>query len=343
MVAQSLEEQRWQAVRARKVDGALFFYGVLTTGIYCLPGCPSRLPKRKNVAFFDSVRGARAAGLRPCRRCHPDAHGVPAWFGEACRGLIGGDATVSEVAALAGVSRATLHRVTVGVLGVTPSALRLGARDQRLREALATHGSVLEACFAAGFGSASAAYAQSARAHGAPPGVLRGHAALELRVLTGDSNLGAMVAAKSEAGLCLLEFLEEGDDAHARVQARFPEARVEAAKGSDRDLLARAIAAVDTAGRSQALPIDVRGTAFQQQVWAALQTLSAGERVSYSELAARIGRPSAARAVARAVGENPIAVLVPCHRVVGKNGGLVGYRWGVERKARLLAREDGGD
>ena len=263
--------------------------------------------------------------------------------GEACRGLIGGDATVSEVAALVGVSRATLHRVTVGVLGVTPSALRLGARDQRLREALATHGSVLEACFAAGFGSASAAYAQSARAHGAPPGVLRGHAALELRVLTGDSNLGAMVAAKSEAGLCLLEFLEEGDDAHARVQARFPEARVEAAKGSDRDLLARAIAAVDTAGRSQALPIDVRGTAFQQQVWAALQTLRAGERVSYSELAARIGRPSAARAVARAVGENPIAVRAPGHRVVDKNGGLVGYRWGMARKARLLAREDGED
>ena len=343
MAAERLEERRWRAVLSRCADGAHFFYGVLTTGIYCLPGCPSRLPKRKNVVFFDSIRSARAAGLRTCKRCHPDARGIPAWFEQACRALIGGDAGVSDVAAKVGVSRATLHRVTVDVLGIAPSALRRGARDVRLREALSSHAKVLEACFDAGFGSASAAYAQSARAHGAPPGVLRKQAPLELRVLTGNSDLGPMVAAKSDAGLCLLEFLEEAEDVQARVRARFPAARIDVAKGSDRDLLTRAIAAVSMTEPSFALPMDIRGTAFQQQVWAALRTLARGKRVSYSDLAARIGRPSATRAVARAVAENPIAVLVPCHRVVGKNGDLTGYRWGLARKAYLLAREDGGE
>jgi len=343
VVTESLDEQRWQAVLERDAGDGSFFYGVLTTGIYCLPGCPSRAPRRENVAFFDSIGGARAAGLRPCKRCHPDARGVPDWFEGAARALMEGEAAVAEVAASVGVSRATLHRTSVEVLGVTPSALRRSARDARFREALASRESVLDACFDAGFGSASAAYARSARTPGVAPRTLGGRTPLSLRVLVGDSSLGPMVAAATESGLCLLEFLDEGDDAETRVRARFPDARIERAAGADEDLLERAIASIDAPEKSRALPTDVRGTAFQQQVWAALRKLADGEQVSYSELATRMGRPSATRAVARAVSENPLAVLVPCHRVVAKGGKLGGYRWGVERKAQLLERERGGD
>lgn len=342
MTTQVDEEFRWRAVRERNASAGDFLYGVLTTGIYCMPGCPSRTPLRENVAFFESVGAARAAGLRPCRRCRPDAAGVPAWFEPACRALTRPGASVAGVAAEFGVSRATLHRTFLAVLGLAPSAFRRAAAGERLRSALAAGGSVVDACFAAGYGSQSSAYADSTEQLGLAPGALRGRGAqLSHWWATGESALGSMVAAVTERGLCLLEFLGPDDSPEACVRARFPRAALHAAEADRAALLAEAMAAVDAPARAAALPLDVQGTAFQQRVWAALRELERGERVSYSALAERIGRPQATRAVAAAIGRNPVAVLVPCHRVVGEDGSLTGYRWGLERKRALLAREAG--
>ena len=337
---EELAEARWRAVRDRDGSARDFLYGVLTTGIYCLPGCPSRTPRRENVAFFGTIAEARAAGLRACRRCRPDEQGLPPWFEDACMALAAPGSRVTDVAARCGVSRATLHRAFREVLGLTPSAFRRAAGGARLRSTLEAGGSVLDACFAAGFGSASAAYASSARQLGLAPGEVRDRGArLVLRYATGTSALGTLVAAATPHGLCLLEFLEAGQAPEEAVRARFPRALVEAADDASAGLLAEAIAAVDAPERGRGLPLDVQGTAFQQRVWEALTTVAAGERISYSGLAERLGRPEATRAVARAVGQNPLAVLVPCHRVIGKDGTLTGYRWGVERKRRLLERE----
>ena len=344
-VTETADEARWRAVRER--DARLrgdFVYGVLTTGIYCRPGCPSRTPRRENLVFFAGPDAARAAGLRPCRRCRPDAAGVPDWFEAACRELAEPGARVAAVAAAAGVSRSTLHRSCLAILGVTPTALRRAAAGERLRAALAESGSVLEACLDAGFGAVSTAYEETGRRLGVPPGALRGRGA-ELRLSwgTGTGVLGPMVAAATARGLCLLEFLEDDETPEARVRSRFPNAELRPAGPDEARRLAAAIGAVAVPDRARSLPRDLQGTAFQLRVWAALEAIAPGERVSYAELAARLGRPEATRAVAQAVGRNPLAVLVPCHRVVGSDGALRGYRWGLERKAALLARESGGN
>lgn len=334
------EDPRWRAVCARDASARGFVYGVLTTGVYCLAGCPSRRPRRENVAFFADGAAARAAGLRPCRRCRPDGSGLPDWFEAACRALLAPGASIAGVAADSGVSRSTFHRTFVAVLGLTPSAFRRAAAGSRLRDALAGDASVVDACFAAGYDSQSSAYATSAAQLGLAPGAVRGRGArLSLCWVRGDSALGPMVAAATAQGLCLLEFLGPDESPEACVRARFPRAVLQPASADQARLLAAAIAAVDAPARAADLPWDVQGTAFQQRVWAALRELERGERISYSALAERIGRPEATRAVAAAVGRNPVAVLVPCHRVVGKDGSLTGYRWGVARKAALLARE----
>lgn len=336
----STEDARWRAVCERDASARGFVYGVLTTGIYCLPGCPSRQPLRKNVAFFADGAAARAAGLRPCRRCRPDSAGLPAWFEASCRSLAEPGASVAAVASASGVSRSTFHRTFVAILGLTPSAFRRAASGARLRDALADAGSVVDAVFAAGYGSQSSAYTDSAAQLGLPPGALRKRGEqLSLWWARGESALGPMVAAATRQGLCLLEFLEAGETPEASVRARFPHATLHVAEAEQAQLLAEAIAAVDAPARAAALPYDVQGTAFQQRVWTALRALESGERISYSALAERLGRPEATRAVAAAVGRNPVAVLVPCHRVVGKDGSLTGYRWGVARKEVLLARE----
>ncbi len=333
-------DARWRAVCERDASARGFVYGVLTTGVYCRPGCPSRRPLRENVAFFEDGAAARAAGLRPCRRCRPDANGLPEWFEAACRSLAAPGASIGAVAAAHGVSRSTFHRTFLAVLGLTPSAFRRAAAGERLRAALASNESVVQACFAAGYGSQSSAYADSAAQLGLAPGTVRRQGAqLVLRWVRGESALGPMVAAATERGLCLLEFLDADESPEARVRARFPRAALQVAGADEARVLREAIAAVDAPEHAGALSWDVQGTAFQQRVWAALRDLERGERISYSALAERIGRPEATRAVAAAVGRNPVAVLVPCHRVVGKDGSLTGYRWGVARKARLLARE----
>lgn len=349
------DDSRWQAVRSRSAQQATFCYGVLTTGIYCLPGCPSPTPKREHVVFFDDAADAKAAGLRACRRCRPDDAGVPPWFEAACRALLGSDDAVALVARRLGTSRATLHRSCLRLLGVSPTDLRRSGQRRRLLEAIDGGASALDACMAAGFGSASAAYARSHEEFGRPPGALARRGRGErIEFAAGRSSLGPMVAARTEQGLCLLEFLDVAEDlddaallaaARARVGERFGAAEVIAADAAAERALAEAIAAVDADDPGAAaarIPLDLVGTAFQQRVWDALRSLGQGERITYGALAERIGKPKATRAVASAVARNTVAVLVPCHRVVPRAGGDGAYRWGAPRKERLLAREASG-
>ncbi|MEE4360736.1 MAG: methylated-DNA--[protein]-cysteine S-methyltransferase, partial [Pseudomonadales bacterium] len=247
---------------------------------------------------------------------------------------------LAAIAEACGVSRSTLHRGFVEAIALSPGAYRAALRARRLREALETAPRVIDASEDAGFASPSTAFAVAREGLGVTPGTLhRGGRGLSLRWATGASTLGDLVVGWSGQGLCLVEFLEPGEAAEARLRARFPAARIEAAGQEEQGLVDQVLAVIEHPAAGAGLPLDLQGTAFQQRVWAALRTLVPGERLSYTELAERIGRPGAQRAVARACGENPVAVIVPCHRVVGADGALRGYRWGLERKEALLRRE----
>ncbi|HSG88328.1 MAG TPA: bifunctional DNA-binding transcriptional regulator/O6-methylguanine-DNA methyltransferase Ada [Pseudomonadales bacterium] len=339
--AQPTAERCWRAVTERDASADDFVYAVLTTGIYCRPGCPSRQPLRANVLFFPNGLAARGAGFRACRRCRPGSGAVPAWLEQACRTFENAaGASVAAVAEACGVDRSTLHRAFVDALGLAPGAYRAAARGRRLRAALAVADSVTSALYEAGFSGPSRAYAAAHEDLGMAPGEIRaGGADLRIRHATGTCALGTVLVASSDRGLCLVEFLDPGEDPAARVRARFPRAAIAAADAGASADVAAVVAVMEDPRVSLDLPLDIRGTAFQRRVWDELRTLGWGTTVSYGELARRIGRPGAARAVARACADNRLAVLVPCHRVVAADGAVGGYRWGVERKARLLARE----
>jgi len=344
-------EACWAAVRDRDARARGFFYAVLSTGVVCRPGCAAPRPRREQVLFYPTLAAAQAAGFRACRRCRPGSDPVPAWLEPACRALEAGDAAVGEVAARLGLGRSTLHRGFVRHLGIAPGDYRAAVRGQRLRTALTLPGSVTEAGLEAGFASPSAAWEAARDSLGMAPGrYRRGGEGLELGWIAADTALGPMVAAATDEGLCLVEFLDgepldsragadPRDEAESRVRDRFPRARLRAADGATRALLQTALARIELPDAGETLPLDILGTAFQRRVWMLLRELGWGERVSYSELARRLGRPGASRAVARACGDNPLAVLVPCHRVVGADGALRGYRWGLARKQWLLERE----
>lgn len=344
-------EACWAAVRDRDARAGGFVYAVLSTGVVCRPGCAAPRPRREQVLFYPTLAAAQAAGFRPCRRCRPGTDPVPAWLEPACRALEAGDAAVGEVAAGLGLGRSTLHRGFVRHLGLAPGDYRAAVRGQRLRTALTLPGPVTEAGLEAGFASPSAAWEAARDSLGMAPGrYRRGGEGLELGWIVADTALGPMVAAATGEGLCLVEFLDTQVtaeraavdlqvEAESRVRGRFPRARLRPADGDTRALLQTVLGRIELPEAGETLPLDIIGTAFQRRVWMLLRELGWGERVSYSELARRLGRPGASRAVARACGENPLAVLVPCHRVVGADGALRGYRWGLARKQRLLERE----
>lgn len=333
-------EHCWHALCAREAR-ADFVYAVLTTGIFCRPGCPSRRPRREHVLFLADPAAAVTAGFRPCLRCAPQGDAAPAWFAEACRLLetepeLGLDA----VARRCGVGRSTLHRSFLRHLGLAPGAWRRAAAARRLGAALGAEPTVTGAIERAGYRQPSTAYGSGRARLGAEPRTLRdGGDGLVLTWARAASSLGAVVVAWTDEGLCQLEFLEEGEDPAGRIRARWPAARMVQAGPGDEARIAAVVAALEEPRAAAELPLAVRGTAFQERVWAALRSLRPGERISYGELARRTDDPRAVRAVARACGENPVAVLVPCHRVVGSDGALRGYRWGLERKRALLERE----
>lgn len=342
------DDSRWHALAARDpaADGA-FCYGVRTTGVYCRPGCASRRPKRANVEFFDGAEAAERAGYRPCRRCRPDAALSPRQrttelVARACRRLETAEEppTLAELAGEAGLSRWHFQRVFKSVVGVSPRQYFGARRSQRFREALRADRRVTDAIYSAGFGSASSAYEAARDELAMTPSAFRDGGAGEVIHCAGAScALGGVAVAATGRGICAIELADDAGTARARLESGFPRARIEAG-GPDLDAMLHAVVAcIEAPARALDLPLDIRGTAFRRRVWQALRAIPPGTTVTYAELAARIGRPGSARAVAGACAANPLAVAVPCHRVIRADGGLGGYRWGAGRKRALLERE----
>lgn len=342
------EPQRWNAVTNRDVaaDGR-FVFAVRTTGVYCRPGCKSRQPRRENVEFFTSPADAERAGFRACKRCKPAADGQPDGQRDAvlraCRTLETADPSpgLAELAAQAGQSPSHFQRVFKRIVGVSPKQYAAGLRTKRLRESLRAQASVTRAIQSAGFGSSSRAYEGVGSKLGMRPNVFRnGGAGERIRSTVLMTELGHVLLVASERGLCLVEFGERPELLKKRVAESFPNAEI-IADEHGMAALARAFARLLSApGGDTALPLDIQGTAFQQRVWQALRRIPAGQTLTYGALAAAIGAPRAVRAVGSACGRNRLAVAIPCHRAIGTDGKLHGYRWGLERKQRLLELEN---
>ena len=341
------QDPRWGALAARSVaaDGT-FFYSVRTTGVYCRPSCGARLPRPENVRFHATREEAERAGFRPCKRCRPDrpslAEQHAATVTEICR-LIETSSRVPALEALAaraGMSPFHFHRVFKAVTGVTPRAYAAAHRGERVRRELGKAPTVTAAIYDSGYSSNGRFYGESEQMLGMTPTEYRaGGARAEIRFAVGECSLGSILVARSERGVCAI-FLGDDPDALTReLQDRFPRATLIGADPAFEDVVAKVVGLIEAPGTGVDLPLDVRGTAFQQRVWRALRQIPAGSTASYREIASRIGAPRAVRAVAHACAVNPVAVAIPCHRVVRSDGGLAGYRWGVERKRELLERE----
>lgn len=345
--AETRADPRWAAVIARDggADGK-FVYAVRTTGIYCRPGCPSRHPKPENVAFYPTPKAAAAAGFRPCRRCRPDsaspAERQQSIISALCRYIeqAAQPPTLAQLAAHAGLSPHHLHRLFKAGTGLTPHAYAGAVRAARLRQHLAEADSVTSAIFAAGYNAGSRCYAEADARLGMTPAAYRaGGAGQEIRYASGPCTLGQVLIARSGRGLCAILLGDEPATLADELAARFPAARLLADGGELAQQLAEVVRFVDAPQSGLKLPLDIRGTAFQQRVWQALRAIPPGQTASYTEIAARLGMPKAVRAVAGACAANALAVAIPCHRAVRSDGTLAGYRWGVERKRALLARE----
>ena len=338
---------RWAQVVARdKAADGLFWYSVATTGVYCRPSCPSRPANPENVGFFDTVVAAEAAGFRACRRCHPNGLSAEAAnaaiIAQACRSIDAADQapSLSELAKGADLSPAYFHRLFKGIAGVTPKAYADAGRAMRVREELGRTDTVTQAIYGAGFNSNGRFYATSTGMLGMTPSRYRsGGAQEELRFAIGQCSLGAILVASSAKGVAAILMGDDPDTLARDLQDRFPKARLVGGDADFERLVAEVVGFVEAPRIGLALPLDVRGTAFQQRVWQALREIPVGETATYTGIAARIGAPNAVRAVAGACAANALAVAIPCHRVVRHDGALSGYRWGVERKRDLLERE----
>jgi len=345
--AATVSDPRWAAVvtRDRGADGQ-FVYSVRTTGIYCRPSCPSRTARPENVAFHTTCADARLAGFRACLRCKPDQASAASqqaeWVARLCRYIESADEppTLEELSREAQVSAYHLHRVFKSITGLTPKAYARAHRAERMREALGRSRSVTDAIFGAGYNSGGRFYADADHVLGMTPTRYReGGKGIRIHFAIGQSTLGAILVARSDRGVCAI-LLGEDPEALARdLQDRFPNAQLEGADTGFEQWVAAVVGLVEAPKLGLDLPLDVRGTAFQKRVWLALQGIPAGTTASYSEVAQRIGAPGAVRAVAQACAANPLAVAIPCHRVVRQDGALSGYRWGIERKRALLERE----
>jgi AraC family transcriptional regulator of adaptative response/methylated-DNA-[protein]-cysteine methyltransferase len=341
------KDPRWARVvaRDRTADGQ-FWYSVSTTGVYCRPSCPSRGCNPRNVAFHDTLDAAQATGFRACKRCNPGGVSQDMenaiLVEKACR-MIERSEEVPSLAQLADaveLSQSYFHRLFKSITGLTPKGYAAAHRAERVRKELAKGHSVTEAMYDAGFNSSGRFYEKSRDMLGMTPTHYReGGTNEEIRFAIGQSSLGAILVASSAQGVVAILIDEDPQKLARDLQDRFPKAHL---IGGDRDyetLVARVVAMVEAPGLGLNLPLDVRGTAFQQRVWQALREIPVGETVSYAEIATRIGAPKAVRAVAGACAANNIAVAIPCHRVVRSDGSLAGYAWGVERKRQLLTAE----
>lgn len=341
------QDPRWAAVVAKdpRADGR-FFYAVKTTGVYCRPSCPARRANSRNVAFYPTVAAAEAAGFRPCKRCKPDGLGKAArqaaTIASACRMIERAEEPLAtaDLAAAVGLSSYHFHRLFKAVTGLTPKAYAEAHRARKIRAELPSAATVTAAAYDAGFNSASRFYEKSEAILGMKPGAYRrGGDGARIRFAVGASALGAVLVAASDKGICAISLGDDPERLVRELERQFPNAMLVAGAAAFQNTLARVIAFVEQPALGLHLPLDVRGTAFQERVWRALRKIPPGRTVTYSELAEKIGAPAAVRAVAGACAANAIAVAIPCHRVVRKGGAISGYRWGVRRKRALLARE----
>jgi len=347
LAAATVSDPRWSAVvaRDRNADGT-FFYSVATTGVYCRPSCGARAARPENVQFHSTTTDAERAGFRPCKRCRPDqvalAEQHAAEFTELCRMIENAEQAPSldDLAKHAGLSPYYLHRVFKSITGLTPKAYAEAHRAKRVRSGLDKSGTVTDAIYDAGYNSNGRFYAQSHRVLGMTPTDYRaGGANNAIRFAIGECSLGSILVAASARGVCTILIGDDPDDLAHDLQDRFPRAELIGGDAEFEQLVAKVVGFVEAPRLGLELPLDVRGTAFQERVWQALSEIPAGETASYAEIAKRIGSPKSVRAVAQACAANALAVAIPCHRVVRHDGGLSGYRWGVERKRALLARE----
>ncbi len=340
------DSQRWQAVVDNSAAADDFFYAVKTTGVYCRPSCPSRVPRRENVAFYDSREAAERAGYRPCKRCTPDRAPRSARKAglviKACRLIEASERppSLDELARHVGVSTYHFHRLFTRTTGLTPHQYAIAHRDRQVRAQLAQGASVTNALFDAGFNSSGHFYENAEQALGMSPARYRdGGADSAIRFAIGECALGAILVAGTDRGICAIMLGDDPEALAQELQDRFPNATLTGDHREFAPYVAQVVGFVAEPASGLDLPLDIRGTAFQQRVWQALREIPVGETASYRQIAARIGAPKAVRAVAGACAANTLALAIPCHRVVRTDGILSGYRWGVERKRRMLAKE----
>jgi AraC family transcriptional regulator of adaptative response/methylated-DNA-[protein]-cysteine methyltransferase len=331
--------------RDPEADGR-FFYSVRTTGVYCRPSCPARPARPENVQFHATRAEAERAGFRPCKRCRPDqpalAEQHAAKVAEVCH-IIENSVTapnLQELAKRAQLSPYHFHRIFKAVTGLTPRAYAAAHRARRVRTGLDRSSTVTAAIFDAGYNSGGHFYAESDRILGMTPSTYRkGGADTDIQFAIGECSLGSILVAASQRGVCAILLGDDPDELARDLQDRFPRANLVGGNEEFEQLVAKVVGFVEAPRVGLNLPLDVRGTAFQQRVWQALRKIPTGSTTSYAEIAKQIGAPEAVRAVARACAANPLALAIPCHRVIRNDGGLSGYRWGVERKQELLQRE----
>lgn len=341
------ESGRRQAVAARDQAGdGHFVYAVVTTGVYCRPSCAARPARAENLRFFPDTESAAMAGFRPCKRCRPDEpprdQREASLIARACRAIEAAEEmpSLADLAEWAGLSAYHFHRMFRRIAGVTPRAYAATHRADRARTGLQQGETVTGALYDAGFGSSGRFYEAAPSILGMTPSAYRARGAGEtIRFAVGIASLGRVLVAVTAIGICAILLGDDPAELEADLRTRFARADVEPAPAEIAALLAEVVALVDDPRPGHALPLDIRGTAFQRRVWEALQAIPPGETVSYGALAARLGAPKAVRAVAGACAANPVAVAIPCHRAVAANGALTGYRWGVARKRALLALE----
>jgi AraC family transcriptional regulator, regulatory protein of adaptative response / methylated-DNA-[protein]-cysteine methyltransferase len=347
LAATTVSDPRWTAVVTRdpQADGK-FFYSVKTTGVYCRPSCGARSARPENIEFHATAADAERAGFRPCKRCKPDqlplAEQHAGTIADLCRLIENAEhaPTLEQLANHAGLSTFHLHRLFKAITGVTPKQYAAAHRAKRVKSELGRSSTVTEAIYGAGYNSNGRFYEQSNDVLGMTPTTYRaGGANTEIRFAIGECSLGSILVAASERGVCSILIGDDPDALARDLQDRFPRAHLIGGDTKFEQMVAKVVGFVEAPALGLDLPLDVRGTAFQQRVWQALREIPVGKTVSYSQIANRIGAPKAVRAVGAAVGANPLAVAIPCHRVIRNDGSLCGYRWGVERKRALIERE----
>lgn len=344
------DDDRWQSVVDRDADAdGQFVFAVQTTGIFCRPSCRAKHALRKNVSFFADARQALAAGFRPCKRCQPDKDSAHQHrlekIAHACQ-LLEQESplTLDELAQQVAMSPYHLHRLFKATTGMTPKAWQQSWRARRLRDALAKGVPVTQAILNAGFPDSSSYYRKADQTLGMTAKQFRkGGDNVSVRYTLADCTLGRCLVAESERGICAILLGDDDATLVADLHGLFPAAQDVPADADFRQRVREVIAAINARDAPLSLPLDIRGTAFQQQVWQALRAIPCGETMSYQQLASAIGKPKAVRAVASACGANKLAIVIPCHRVIHGDGALSGYRWGIARKAQLLQRETTGE